>query len=177
MHNRKTIALDMDGVLADNLDHYLNYYHQETGIQLTEADVLGLPEGECVPDKTAVRRYIGSDGFFRTLPVAKDAQEVVKELHDRYDVFVVSAAMEFPWSLREKRDWLAEYFPFISWHNIVFCGHKHIIHTDYLIDDHVKNLLTFKGISLMFNSFHNINEHRFERLQDWKDVHRYFMEQ
>ncbi|SKB52036.1 5'(3')-deoxyribonucleotidase [Sphingobacterium nematocida] len=176
MQNRKSIALDMDGVLADNLVHYLNYYHRETGVQLTEADVLGLPEGECVPDKTAVMRYIESEGFFRTLPVSKDAQEVVKELHSRYDVFVVSAAMEFPWSLREKRDWLDEYFPFISWHNIVFCGYKHIINTDYLIDDHVKNLLTFQGKGLMFNTFHNINEQRFERVQDWKDVYRYFME-
>jgi len=175
MQRRKSIALDMDGVLANNLVHYLHYYFEETGIQIKEDEVLGLPEGGCLPDKGAVRRYLESPDFFRTLPVSPNAKEVVKDLQQQYDIFVVSAAMEFPWSLREKRDWLAEYFPFIPWQNIVFCGDKHIIKTDYLLDDHVKNLITFSGTPLLFNTFHNVDEDRFERLQDWRDVHRYFL--
>ena len=175
MENRKSIAIDMDGVLANNMEHYLAYYFEETGVAVSPSDILGLSEGECLPDKTAVWRYLKSPGFFRTLPVSKDAQSVVKALHEQYDVFVVSAAMEFPFSLRDKYDWLGEHFSFISWRNIVFCGDKSIIKTDYLLDDHVKNLHTFSGVPLLFDAFHNANETQFERLKDWKEVGTFFL--
>ena len=172
---RKTISIDMDGVLADIKEHYLSHYFEETGIRINSEDIIGVDEVDCVPDKTAVRRYLNKPDFFRTIPVAKDAQDVVKDLQTCYDVFVVSAAMEFPHSLFEKKEWLAEYFPFISWKNIVFCGNKEIINTDFLIDDHIKNLTGFSGKSLLFDTFHNVHENGFERLKDWKDVHRFFI--
>jgi len=165
----------MDGVLANNKQHYLDYYFNETGVQLKDEDILGLPEGACLPDKGAVARYIESPHFFRTLPVSDDAQAVVFDLWQNYDIYIVSAAMEFPFGLRDKYDWLAEHFPFIGWQNIVFCGDKSIVHTDYLIDDHIKNLRTFTGKGLMFDSFHNVKETGFDRLMNWKEVSTYFI--
>ncbi|MGJ1263244.1 5' nucleotidase, NT5C type [Sphingobacterium spiritivorum] len=175
MVQQKIIALDMDGVLADNQQHYLTYYYNETGIRLDPSTMLGKPEGLGLPDETAIYRYLHTEGYFRTLPVAEDAIEVVRELQSKYTIYVVSAAMEFPHSLREKFDWLAEYFPFISWENIVFCGDKSIIKTDYLLDDHISNLRTFQGKPLLFNSFHNVNEQGYERLMNWKEVGEYFL--
>ncbi|MNG82666.1 putative 5'(3')-deoxyribonucleotidase [compost metagenome] len=172
---KKTISIDMDGVLADIQRHYLSHYFEETGIRINENDIVGLKEADCLPDQTAVLRYLHTPGFFRSIPVAQDVQDVVKELQNYYEIFVVSAAMEFPNSLLEKREWLQEYFPFISWKNIVFCGNKGIIDTDFLIDDHLKNLDSFSGKGLMFNTFHNVNEHRFERLKNWTDAHRFFV--
>ena len=46
--------------------------------------------------------------------------------------------MEFPNSLREKYDWLAEHFPFITWEQIIFCGSKKAVTADYMIDDYPK---------------------------------------
>ncbi|MGJ1431327.1 5' nucleotidase, NT5C type [Sphingobacterium spiritivorum] len=175
MEQQKIIALDMDGVLADNQKHYLSYYYNETGIRLDPLSMLGKSEGLGLPDETAIYRYLHTEGFFRTLPVAEDAIEIVRELQNRYKVYVVSAAMEFPHSLREKFDWLAEYFPFISWKNIVFCGDKSMIKTDYLLDDHISNLRTFQGKPVLFNSFHNVNEQGYERLMNWKEVGEYFL--
>ena len=85
------------------------------------------------------------------------AVEAVKKLQQTYDVYVVSAAMEFPNSLIEKRNWLKKHFPFIDWRNIILCGSKHIINTDYMIDDHPKNLDPFKGETLLFEAFHNMD--------------------
>lgn len=174
MSTRKTIAIDMDGVLANNMAHYLDYHFNETGIRITEAAIQGKPEEKCFDDPEAVYRYLAMPDFFRTLPVSLDAQEVVKRLNDHFNVFIVSAAMEFPWSLVEKYNWLAEYFPFITWHQIVFCGNKGIINADYMIDDHIHNLKSFSGTGLIFNSYHNIHETGFERLNGWRDAERYF---
>jgi len=93
---------------------------------------------------------------------------------DHHEIYIVSAAMEFPNSLGEKREWLGEFFPFISWRNMVFCGDKSIFDTDYLIDDHVKNLDYCKGIPLMFTAAHNVHINRHTRVNNWQEVLDYF---
>ncbi|HMQ89055.1 MAG TPA: 5'(3')-deoxyribonucleotidase, partial [Flavilitoribacter sp.] len=72
--------------------------------------------------------------------------------------------------------WLADHFPFIHWKNIVFCGDKSIIKADYMIDDHVKNLLNFDGKGLLFTASHNAEETRFTRVNNWREVEGFFYE-
>ena len=98
------------------------------------------------------------------------AQEAVQKLMQHFEVYIVSAALEFPLSLHEKYEWLGEHFPFISWRHIIFCGDKSIIGTDYMIDDHVKNLDTCKGKTLIFSAGHNINIDRHTRVNDWNEA-------
>ena len=104
----------------------------------------------------------------------KDSQEIVKALMEQHEVFVVSAAMEFPFSLTEKLAWLNEHFPFISWRNIVFCGAKTIVEADYMIDDHDKNLSTFKGKPLLFSAPHNLPIEAYHRVNNWQEVAQFF---
>lgn len=167
---KQTIAIDMDGVIADIEPHLFKWYQKETGVTLTKEAVRGLREEEAFSDKTAFLKMVNTPSFFRTAPVMKDAVETVKSLMESYEIYIVSAAMEFPLSLFEKREWLAEHFPFISWKNIVFCGDKSIIDTDFLIDDHGKNLDFFKGKSLMFTAFHNVNLNHHQRINNWLEV-------
>ena len=121
-----------------------------------------------------MQRYVHTAGFFRTLPLIPGSVAAVKSLMEHFDLYIVSAAMEFPLSLYEKKQWLEEYFPFISWKNIVFCGDKSIIKTDYLIDDHLKNLDNFSGVSLMFTASHNVNFNQHHRLNNWQEILTYF---
>jgi 5'(3')-deoxyribonucleotidase len=95
---------------------------------------------------------------------------VVKALHEKYDVYIASAAMEFKYSLEDKHwNGLNEHFPFISWTNIIFCGHK-ILDVDIMIDDRIKNFVTFKGRKLLFTSPHNLLINDFERVNNWNEV-------
>lgn len=104
------------------------------------------------------------------MKVKPGSQEVVRKLCEKYEVFIVSAAIEFPNSLSEKIEWLAEHFSFINWKFIVFCGHKYMIQADYLIDDHEKNLKDFTGTPLLFSAFHNKKLEEYTRLNDWSEV-------
>ncbi len=167
---RKSIAIDMDGVIADTETHFLNWYERDYGIRVSPKDILGFKEDEMFPDKTIARRFAFTPGFFRTLPVMSGAVDALKTLMEDFDVYIVSAAMEFPQSLPEKHEWLAEHFPFITWRNIIFCGDKSIIGTDYMIDDHIKNLDYFKGKTLMFHAFHNVNYSHHTRVNNWNEV-------
>lgn len=165
---RKTIAIDMDGVIADVEPQFLAYYEQVTGIRLTGKDIAGQSEHDAFNGKA--HQLVTMPGFFRTAPVMNGAVEAVKKIMHNFDVYIVSAAMEFPLSLQEKYDWLAEHFPFIGWRNIIFCGDKSVIKTDFLIDDHCKNLDFCHGTAIMFNAFHNINLHHHQRVNNWDEV-------
>lgn len=170
---RKRIALDMDEVIADVTPKFLDYFEQDTGVRITKEDFWGNKVYE-VKGGEHIRDYLHNPGFFADLPVMENSQEVVKWLHGHYEIFIVSAAMEFRNSLADKRDWMQEHFPFIHWKNIVFCGDKSIIQADYMIDDHVKNLLSFKGKGLLYTSTHNISETRFTRVDNWLEVQAFF---
>lgn len=167
---RKTIAIDMDGVLADVEIHFIEWYEREYGIRISRESMTGKTEADSFPDKTAVRRFVLSPGFFRTVPLMPGAVDAVRILMDSHEVYIVSAAMEFPQSLSEKYDWLREHFPFISWKNIVFCGDKSIINTDYLIDDHCRNLDKCKGKAIMFSAAHNANYTHHLRVNNWEEI-------
>ena len=172
--HRVTIAVDMDGVLADTVTHFIQYYKAESGVQVDPQTLRGVPENIMLPDKTAVRRYVHTPGFFRTAPLIEGSVSAIQSLMVDFDVFIVSAAMEFPLSLFEKQQWLKEHFPFISWKNIVLCGDKRIIKADYLIDDHLKNLDYFSGIPLLFTAAHNVNVNRHHRMNNWYEILAYF---
>lgn len=164
------IAIDMDGVMADTTEHYINWYAERYGVKVDRQSLNGKPETTGFPVEGVVHQFLYTPGFFRTAPLIAGSQEVIKALHDKHEVFIVSAATEFPQSLAEKLAWLEEHFPFISWENIVFCGSKRIVQADYMIDDHVKNLSTFRGEPLLFTAPHNVNIQDYKRVNSWEEV-------
>ena len=173
---KRRIAIDMDDVMAAAGKKILATYNNIIGTDFSETDFEGKGYYEILDEKhsSVIRAEILKPGFFIDMEVMPDAVEVIKKLHERFDIFVVSAATEFPNSLKEKIDWLAEHFPFISWKNIVLCGDKTIISADFLIDDHEKNLRPFKGKALMFDAIHNQKVEGFQRFKSWRAIEAFF---
>ncbi|MDN3593994.1 5' nucleotidase, NT5C type [Zunongwangia endophytica] len=171
---KQSIAIDMDGVMADVEAHFINWYNKEYTENLSKEDIRGKSESKAFPVDGIIKKYANSARFFETAPVMDGAVEAIRRLQKNYEVYVVSAAMEFPISLTEKRNWLKANFPFISWKNIIFCGNKSIINTDFMIDDHPKNLDPFKGETLLFEAFHNLKVKNHSRAKNWKEVLDFF---
>ena len=165
----KRIAVDMDGVLADVFAQFIQYHFKDTGETKTIQDALGKTEIEPFPNAA---QHLYSKGFFRSLPVIPGSQEVLEKLNKNYDLFIVSAATEFPQCLHEKQAWLNEHFPFIGWEQMVFCGSKTIITADIMIDDHFKNLDPFQGETILFNQPHNqlIDAGKHTRVFSWQEI-------
>ena len=150
----KRIALDMDEVIADIMPKFLDLFEAGYGRRLTREEYWGRKLYE-VDGAVEIREELFKKGFFRDLPVMPGSQEGVQELMKHYEVFIVTAAMEFKFSFEDKFDWLKEHFPFIHWKNVVFCGDKSIIRADYMVDDHVRNLKTFQGHGVLYTASHN----------------------
>ena len=167
--NKKRLLVDMDGVLADVYKQFIAMEEKESGIKLPIEILVGKPEYEVFKNG---RKHVNTKGFFRNVPLMNGCVETMKKLNEKYDVFIVSAAMEFPNSLPEKYSWLKEHFPFITWQQIVFCGSKIIVHGDIMIDDHYKNLDNFKGQTILFTQPHNDghDDKGHTRVHSWKDI-------
>lgn len=171
----------MDEVVASPNARFCEWYERDTGIKITEVDLFrtGKKFYQYLGQEKdgPARSYLFEKGFFKDLPVLEDSQEVVKWLSQHYEIFFVTAAMEFRNSMEDKYDWLEKYFPFISWKNFVFCGRKDMIGTDYLIDDHVKNLVTFPGKGILYHAPHNLADTQFTRVKNWMEVKAFFQKE
>jgi 5'(3')-deoxyribonucleotidase len=166
----------MDDVMADATGQFINYYEKEFGVRVDRTILNGKAEGEGFPENhSTIAEFPYRENFFRTMAVNQNCQEVMEQLNQKYELFIVSAAMEFPLSLSEKLQWIGEHFPFLTWRQIVFCGSKKIVHGDFMIDDLVQNLEMFTGEKFIFTAPHNIHLNHFNRLNDWKEVGQRFL--
>jgi 5'-nucleotidase len=170
------ILIDMDDVIADALERFLEWYERDFGVRYSRADLQGTKLHLVVPEdhRGIVKQYPHQKRFFKDLPLIEHSQEVVEELNNRFDVYIASAAMEFPYSLQDKNEWLDQHFPFIHWKRRILCGDKSVLKGDVLIDDHDFNLSVFDGRAIMFTASHNVNETKYERLNSWLDAEKLF---
>lgn len=168
-HTKLTVLVDMDGVLADVYQHFIDWHKKETNENLDIKKMNGILEEDAFP---LFKKHVNTVDFFRTAPAIKNAIKGLEYLNNKYEVVIVSSATEFPNSLKEKYEWLKDHCSFISWHQIIFCGSKKYIEGDIMIDDHVKNLRLFEGKRILFSQPHNyyITDQSMTRVSSWEDI-------
>jgi len=172
----KRLIVDMDDVIADATGQFIHYYEKEFGVRVTRDSLNHQDEGHGFPDHhDIIRGFPFREAFFQTMKPNEGSQEILAELNKKYDLFIVSAAMEFPQSLSEKLKWLGEHFTFLHWKQIVFCGSKTVVHGDYMIDDLPYNLEKFNGEKFLFTAPHNLHINTYERLNNWKEAGERFL--
>src|SRR3974377_1038481 len=175
-HGTQRICVDMDEVMADTLAEHLRRYNQEFDEEVTAEDLAGKGLWEVTPlDRhRQLRAFLDAEDFFEDLPLMSGAQEVLKQLSSRFEIFIATQAMTVPNSLGPKYRWLQRHFPFIPPSHYVFCGDKSILRAEYLIDDQPRNLHIFTGTGLLFTAPHNLTTTGFIRVNSWQEVAEYF---
>jgi 5'(3')-deoxyribonucleotidase len=169
----------MDDVMADTLGEFLRRYNQTFNEKITPEDLAGKTLREISPEdrQEQIHAIFDAADFFADLAVIDGAQEVLKDLSSRFEIFIATQAMVIPNSLGPKYHWLQRHFPFISHRQYVFCGNKGILLADYLIDDLPKNLLHFEGQGLLYSAPQNLHVTDFTRVNNWQEVAEYFAAQ
>jgi len=166
------VIIDMDEVIADPMGDMINWYKEKYDQPIDYKKMLGGSWLRGFPEQhqSMVQNRLMGEGFFRNLSVMKDSVQTLKGINERYELFIVSAATEFPNSLKDKLEWLLEHFPFLTWKQLALCGDKRLVYGDYMIDDHVRNLKHFNGKKYLFTSAHNLDVEGYDRIDNWKEA-------
>ena len=166
------IAVDMDEVLTDTLGKQLRLYNQRYGTSASRSDLHGnnLVDIAPAPHKEWLVSMLHEPGFFADLEPLPGALEGMERLCAQHDVFIASAATQFPNSFNEKIAWLKLYLPQIPLNRIIFCGDKSILNVAYLIDDSAYHFEGLRGVGLLFDAPHNQRKRGYFRVHGWKDV-------
>ena len=166
------LAVDMDEVIADANSMHASWLTNTFGYEWlpeviagTSLSSLALPEHNAAWEE---QLHLGK--IFGAFDVMPDSQDALARLSEDFDVFITTAAMEFPASCAPKYAWLQQHFPFISPMNVVFCGDKSIIAADFLIDDNVRHFARFKGQGVLFNAPHNVTVDWPFRIANWAEA-------
>ncbi len=167
----------MDEVLADALAEHLARYNRDHGESITKDELNGkwLWDIVSADHHERLESYLRSEDFFEDLPVLEHSQEVLRKLSEHYEIFIATAAMEFPNSFGSKYRWLRRHFPFVPPTHFVFCGDKSILLADYLIDDSARHFERFKGQGILFSAPHNLHVTGVTRVSSWREVEEFFL--
>ena len=167
-----TIFVDMDDVLADTFGKHIEWYNRDYNTNLKREDILSGEVHQNVPEERqrSVRGHAWIPGFFLELEPMPHSVEVMEALYNKHEVYIATAATQFPNSLNEKSKWLATHFPFVTWQHQIMCGNKFILKGDLLIDDRAFNLEHFDGDTLLFSQPHNAHDTSYKRVSDWETI-------
>ena len=113
---KKSIAIDMDQVLANFYKKLRMTYNENFGTNFTDEEFL-LTTQRDLPREDAKKLFaiLNEPDYFRDLEVLDmDAIEVIQELQEHYEIYIATAAMDVPGSFNAKYDWLMKYLPFLT---------------------------------------------------------------
>lgn len=175
LNSKPRLAIDMDEVMADTHAALADWQAENHGYAFTEAQLQSGSLRSLVSHDhaKAMHVFLHKGEIFRDFPVMPGAQDAIKRLTEKFDVFIVTAAMEYPASCAFKFAWLAEHFPFISPLNIVFCGDKSIIAADLLVDDTERHFARFGGQGVLFAAPHNTTSTWPVKVNGWDEARTY----
>ncbi|MDD1753283.1 MAG: hypothetical protein LUQ38_09385 [Methanotrichaceae archaeon] len=135
------IAVDIDGVLADQVGAVLRVIEKEYGLKYHKSDVNRAHwtfSGREIWSEIA--RLLAEPEYTLSVPLIEGSQKGIEQLAD-HNVCVVTARR--PNAEDATKQWLNAYFPCLTEYFHARTGTKHNIPSDVLIDDLDMNIVEF----------------------------------
>ena len=105
---RKSIAIDMDQVIANMYKKMAVSYNELFGTTFTEDELLRAPRESMTREQfKLLMEKLNEPDYYREMDIlCPHAVEVIRELNERFDVFITTAEMEISNSFNAKYAWL-----------------------------------------------------------------------
>jgi 5'(3')-deoxyribonucleotidase len=122
------IAVDIDGVLADQVGSVLNVIEKEYGLKYHKGDVNHAHWTFCGREIwSEIAGLLADPEYTLSVPLIEGSQKGIKQLND-HEVFVVTARR--PNSEVATKEWLSTFFPCLTDYYRASTGTKHTIPSD-----------------------------------------------
>ena len=175
-----TILVDVDNVLEDLNTAWVNAVNQKYGTSTKPEDIVSWRIEKYFEglSRTQVFSPLHDPKFWESLTPLDGAQEYMQRLiKDGHKLFVVTSC--HPDTIKFKHKFLAKYFPFIPFKDVIITSHKQMIKGDVLIDDAPHNFdcsdSAGNQIGLLMGAPHNrdFNALGFGliRVESWKEIY------
>ncbi len=132
----KRVLCDMDGVLVNSTETWLDEYRAISGDNLYPRDLKTYDFDRYAKHPKLVWKALSSGDVFRKSWPLFEAVSGFLHLGDLCDLYVVTYSHESVLDgHRAKIDWMAHHFPDFPEDQIIFTRHKHLVAADYIIED------------------------------------------
>lgn len=173
---KELLLIDLDDTINELKPTWISRYNELYNDNLdyrttTSYDIVKYVKPEC-GDK--IFDILDEDNFYLNLPIKEDCQEVLEELSNTFNIYIVTSSKLS--HIEQKSKWISKYLPMISQRNIITTFNKSLIKGDYLIDDHDGNLDYFEGHKIkMVNDWGTPSDDYFtSNVRNWRDILKLF---
>lgn len=145
--NSKPFLIDLDCTLVDMLPKWLERYNEVTGARVQVEDIKEYDVGLVCTNQKVLYDILDEPGFFYNMKPMPGAVTYFQKLLDEdYDLVIVTQPpRRVDLAMRDKRKWMAKYFPSFELSNMVFCHRKNLVDGALLFDDKPAHLLDWKA--------------------------------
>jgi 5'(3')-deoxyribonucleotidase len=168
------IGVDLDNVLNNLNTEWINTYNKLNDDSLTIEDIKSWDFHKYTKNGNEIYTYLNNDLFAKLKPLPYSI-EATKHIMKCHELYVVTAS--YPNTIEVKMNWLQEYFPHISYDNVIICQRKDLVNVDLLIDDSPENILNFPKDVIVMDYAWNRDVNKGTRLKDWYEIEKWIFEE
>ncbi len=167
------LLIDMDGVCAKTIEHWLQLYNVKYFDNLVNADIKRWNVHEFVKPACgmAVYHLMEKEGFFAELDPMEGVAEAFDELTALgHDLIIVTAAPRGGrTALYDKVRWAKKHLPNFDTKNMIATHRKDAVIGDLLLDDGGHNIEAFPGRTCVFDQPWNQGVESTFRVKTWAE--------
>lgn len=172
-----TILVDMDDVLENLVECWVDELNKKCGSSLCEEDITDWRIAKFFPSLTNEDLFspLNTAEFWGKIAPMQNAQDILKKLiDDGHTIRIVTASHYATVPAKIKR--LLEMYPYLKWEDVIVASDKSLIFGDIMIDDGIHNLeVTSCGLAVLFDRPHNRNYNDesagMVRVETWDEIY------
>lgn len=174
---KKILFVDCDDTIENFCEVWVKELNKKYNMDYSTEDITEWDIQKFYPDTTKeeLLEVANSAKFWDKVKPKRDAIVYLSLLQDYFDIYIVTSGSYRSMYYKVPKI-IKKYFKFIPEQNIICCTDKHLLNGDYLVDDNPANLIdgnpSYKGIlySAPHNRYVNCEVYNIERVNDWKDI-------
>lgn len=156
--NRPVILVDIDDTLNEFAPTYWKTYNETYEEEQDHSQIDSWDLQEYVRSDVDAYELLKHPGLFRYIPLKPYAEQFMKNIYKKYQVYVVTdsppgtshcelkTGVQAANPADDKRKWMKEHFPYFPQDQIIICSHKWMISGDVLIDDKPATFEKFRDL-------------------------------